>query len=72
MEQKKQNFKETNLLDLPDEILEDKVMQYLTFNDLSNLANVGDRRLKCCALKVAEKKPFSKIFLSKSLYHVFL
>ena len=60
MERNKYNLEKTTLIDLPDEILEDKVMQFLNFNDLFNLASVGDHRLKCCALKVAEKKPFRK------------
>ena len=49
---------QTTLLELPDEILEDNLFSHLSFNDLWNLTNLGSRRLKRCANKVAEKKPF--------------
>ena len=55
-----ENCFRTNLLDLPDEILEDYLLPYVSFDDLLNLMNVGNKRLKTCSKKVAKKKPFSE------------
>ena len=50
-----ENCFRTNLLDLPDEILEDYLLPYVSFDDLLNLMNVGNKRLKTCSKKLLKR-----------------
>ena len=54
-----------DVLDLPfeDQIIEDHIMVFLSFEDLYNLIEVGNSRLKECAHNVIKKRP-SKNHLS--------
>ena len=51
--------RETCLLDIPDEILEDNLLTLLSFNDLMNMMNIGNTRLFRCCYAVIKKKPSS-------------
>ena len=51
--------RETCLLDIPDEILEDNLLTLLSFNDLMNMMNIGNARLFRCCCEVIKKKPSS-------------
>ena len=48
------------IFDIPDEILEDNLLMLLSFHDLMNLKNIGNKRLYNCSTKIIKKKPFSK------------
>ena len=48
------------IFDIPDEILEDNLLTLLSFNDLMNLMNIGNKRLYNCSTKIIKKKPFCK------------
>ena len=52
-------FERHNFLDLPSEILI-HVIGFLSFEDLFNVINAGDDRLKECSVIAMKKKPFSK------------
>ena len=54
------NSEPKDILDLPDEILENYLLPLLTFDDLLNLAKCGNIRLKSCAKMVAKNKAYSK------------
>lgn len=47
------------LLDLPDEMIEG-IAAFLSYDDLSNLYQLGNRRLYECAKRMSKKKPFRK------------
>ena len=49
---------------LPVEIIEDKIMKNLSIQDLENLIEVGNNRLKDCSHRVIKKRPYSKSPLS--------
>ena len=51
---------EKSILDLPNEILEDHVLPYLSHNDLQSLIKSGEEKLAECSKRAARKKPFCK------------
>ena len=48
--------KQKCIFDIPDEILEDNLLTFLSFNDLMNLMNTGSERLYNCSNNVIKKK----------------
>ena len=61
---KRIKLEQKTLLDLPDEVIEDKIMKLLRVQDLYNLIAVGNERLKDCSHNVIKKRPVSKYHLS--------
>ena len=55
-----------SILVLPDEVIEE-IMTFLLFSDLFNLSKVK-KRLKNCAKRVMENKPFSKYIIKSKFY----
>ena len=53
------NSQKICLLDLPDEIIE-AIAAFLSFDDLSSLYQLGNRRLYDCAKRASKKKPYRK------------
>ena len=53
------NSQKKCLLDLPDEMIEG-IASFLSYDDLSNLYQLGNRRLYECAKRLSKKKPFRK------------
>ena len=49
-----------SILDIPDEILEDNLFTFLSFDDLLRLMNIGNARLFHCCDAVIIKKDFGK------------
>ena len=52
--------KQIGFLDIPDVLLEDHVLAFLSFDDLYNLMKLGNKRLTKCIRNVSRKKPFGK------------
>ena len=52
--------KQIGISDIPDVILEDHVLAFLSFDDLHNLMKLGNKRLTKCIRNVSRKKPFGK------------
>lgn len=44
----------TNLLDLPDEVIEDEIFPYLSVNDIDTISHVGSSRLRSIAKRNVE------------------
>ena len=74
------NSIQKNIMDMPDEILEDNLFTLLSLDDLMNLMNIGNARLYRCCLVVIKKLPmdrwtswgnrnYSKYLVSTSNYH---
>ena len=61
-------LKENTFLDLPSEILI-HIIGFLSFDDLSNLINVGDERLEECSIIAMKKKPFSKYIHVRNIHN---
>ena len=64
------------IMDIPDEILEDKLFTLLSFDDYMNLMNIGNARLYRCCYVVIKKLPifpsssnYGKYLVSTSNYH---
>ena len=57
---KRIKLEQKDVLDLPDEIIEDKIMVFLSIQDLNNLIEVGNQRLENCSQRVIKKRPCSK------------
>ena len=55
-----QSMGQKNLLDLPNEVIQDNIMAFLPNQDLYKLIEVGNRRLTVCCYKVIDKRPYSK------------
>ena len=49
--EKMSNFKTKNIVDLPDEIIEECLMPHLAYKDLCSLVKVGNSRLKNCSVR---------------------
>ena len=48
-------LKEQSLLDLPDEVIEDNIMCYLSLKDSHNCSKCENERLKGCSDRVRQK-----------------
>ena len=57
-------LEQKGILDLPDEIIEDKIMAILSNQDLCKLIGTGNRRLKDCCHRIMKKRPYSKYHLA--------
>ena len=72
----KYNTEPTGLLDLPDEIIEDTLMTFLSLKDLYSCNKCGSERLKNCTNRVLHKRTCKLKFngtcsVSSILYHLF-
>ena len=59
-----QSMGQKDLLDLPNEVIQDNLMAFLSNQALYKLIGIGNRRLTYCCYRVINKRPYSKYHLA--------